>query len=135
MIQSGGSAASADGRRLDRWLWFARVVKSRTMAAELIENGRVRINRQKTTKPSQIVKPGDVLTIMVAERIRILEVRAVGERRGPAVEAQDLFADLTPPPPPREPAGAAPGSGERDAGSGRPTKRERRATERLKGET
>lgn len=126
---------AADSRRLDRWLWFARVVKSRTLAAGLVTDGRVRVNREKVTKPSQSIKPGDVLTVVVGPRLRILKVLAIGERRGPASEAQALFEDLSPPPPPRDaaPPGPAP-DGEREPGSGRPTKRDRRLTERWKGE-
>lgn len=122
---------SGDGQlRLDKWLWFARVVKSRTLAAGLIEGGKVRINRERTTKPSQIVRVGDVLTISVGPRIRILEIAAIGTRRGPAVEAQALYVDRSPPvivaPQPMQPAGI-----ERPMGAGRPTKRDRRQIDRL----
>jgi ribosome-associated heat shock protein Hsp15 len=121
------------GQRIDKWLWFARVIKSRTLAAECVIDGKVRLNRVRVEKPSQIVKPGDVLTIALGGRVRILEVAAPGERRGPATEAQALYRDLTPPPPPRDPnALPEPVSG-RDAGSGRPTKRDRRLTEKLQG--
>lgn len=120
------------GQRIDKWLWFARVAKSRTLAAELVADGKVRVNRVRIDKPSHVVKAGDILTIAIAARIRILEVRAPGTRRGPAPEAQLLFADLTPPPPPHDPT-ADPRTLEagRDAGSGRPTKRDRRLTDKL----
>ena len=120
--------------RVDRWLWFARAVKSRTLAAGLVEQGRVRINREKAEKPSLTVKPGDVLTITVGPRVRILKVVALGARRGPPAEAQGLYQDLSPPPPPRTAAPDTPLGVERDVGTGRPTKRERRLTDRLKGE-
>lgn len=126
-------AGGAESRRLDRWLWFARVVKSRTLAAGLVEDGRVRVNREKVTKPAQAIKPGDVLTIVVGPRLRVLKVLDVGERRGPASEARGLFEDLTPPAEPREaqpPATAM--DGEREPGSGRPTKRDRRLTDKWK---
>lgn len=131
MSDCGDRASSADSRRIDRWLWFARVVKSRTLAAGLVEHGRVRLNREKVSKPSQSVKPGDVLTITVGPSVRILKILGMGDRRGPAPEARSLYDDLTPPPPLKE---ATPEklSGERDQGSGRPTKRDRRMTERLK---
>ncbi|HWV81493.1 MAG TPA: RNA-binding S4 domain-containing protein [Hyphomicrobiaceae bacterium] len=114
--------------RLDKWLWFARVVKSRTLAAGLVEDGKVRLNRERTTKPSQAVRVGDVLTIAVGPRIRVLEVAAIGSRRGPASEAQALYVDRSPPTTaaPVEPAG-----GERPSGAGRPTKRDRRQIDRL----
>lgn len=120
-------------QRVDRWLWFARVVKSRTLAAGLVEAGRVRLNREKVAKTSQNVRPGDVLTLTIGPRLRILKVVALGMRRGPAPEAQTLYEDVSPPAPPREDAAAQTG-GEREPGSGRPTKRDRRLTDRLKGE-
>ena len=119
-------------QRIDKWLWYARIAKSRTLAAELVAEGKVRVNRIRVEKPSALVKSGDVLTIAIAARIRILEVLAPGTRRGPAPEAQLLYVDLTPPPPPRDPT-VDPRSLEhgRDAGTGRPTKRDRRLTDKL----
>jgi ribosome-associated heat shock protein Hsp15 len=119
-------------QRVDRWLWFARVVKSRTLAAGLVEDGKVRLNRQKLGKASQAVRIGDVLTVTVGPRVRILEIVALGHRRGPPAEAQTLFNDLSPPPPPREEFGLAAPQAARPQGDGRPTKRDRRATDRLK---
>ena len=122
--------SGTSGQRIDKWLWFARVIKSRTLAAELVTDGKVRINRNRVEKPSQMVKPGDVLTIALGTRVRIFEVRAPGIRRGPATEAQALYVDLTPAPPPRDPMRETAPSG-RDAGAGRPTKRDRRLTDKL----
>ena len=126
--------AGQTSQRVDRWLWYVRVAKSRTLAAGLVTEGRVRLNSTKTTKPSQSVKPGDVLTITVGHRIRILQVAALGVRRGPAPEAQLLYVDLSPPPPPKTPEVDVPGKAQRDFGSGRPTKRDRRQIDRLMGE-
>lgn len=78
-------------QRIDQWLWFARVAKSRTLAQALIERGKVRINRLRIEKPSQQVKPGDVVTISLGPRVRVLEISAIGSRRGPAAEAE-LFS-------------------------------------------
>lgn len=125
-----GLDAQATVQRIDKWLWFTRLIKSRTLAAGLVAEGKVRLNRLRVEKPSQTVKPGDVLTIALGTRVRVIEVVATGVRRGPALEAQGLYKDLTPP---REPTSdAAPSSG-REAGSGRPTKRDRRLTDRLQG--
>jgi ribosome-associated heat shock protein Hsp15 len=118
-------------QRIDKWLWFVRVVKSRTLATALVAEGKVRVNRERVEKASFQVKPGDVLTIALHEHVRILQVVAPGVRRGAAPEAAKLFNDLTPPRPPRPKPAEVP-SGERDAGSGRPTKRERRLTDRLR---
>ena len=138
-------AGDQSGQRLDQWLWFARIAKSRTLAQALIDRGKVRLNKEKVDKPSQKLKPGDTLTISLGPKVRILKVLGIGQRRGPAAEAQALYEELTPRPDettsalqPRGSAGSA-GSvettssqGVRAAGSGRPTKRERRDTERLK---
>lgn len=119
--------------RLDKWLWYCRIVKSRTLAARLIAEGKARLNRERIDKPSQQVKPGDVVTLAAGGRIRILRVQSLGTRRGPPAEAQALYEDLTPPSEPNSPAGSRSHAGERDPGSGRPTKRDRRRIERLQG--
>ncbi len=126
--------APAGAQRLVKWLWFARVVKSRTLAASLITGGKIRVNREKVDKPSQTVKSGDVVTSSNKQTVRILRVMAPGVRRGPAKEAAALYEDLTPPPvlTVDRPAGEA-RSGSRLAGSGRPTKRDRRIIDRLQG--
>jgi ribosome-associated heat shock protein Hsp15 len=115
-----------DGLRVDKWLWFARLAKTRTLAQKLAVSGRVRVNRQKNDSAARQVKVGDVLTIAFDAGVRVLKVAALGSRRGPAVEARMLYEDLSPPPP------AAPVA-ERQAGTGRPTKRDRRAFERFRG--
>jgi ribosome-associated heat shock protein Hsp15 len=86
-------------QRIDKWLWFARMVKSRTLAAGAVSAGGVRVNRRKVTKPSHPVSVGDVVTVAVHGRVRVLRVVAAGERRGPAVEARALYDDLSEPPP------------------------------------
>ena len=115
---------SALEQRIDRWLWFTCLIKSRTQAAELVSAGKVRLNGERIAKPSRSVKPDDVLTFALAGHIRVLKVLAPGTRRGPAPEARLLYEDLAPPVPgnPTELAPAA----ERNRGSGRPTKKERR---------
>jgi ribosome-associated heat shock protein Hsp15 len=124
---------SAPGRlRVDKWLWFSRIVKSRTLAAGMIAEGKVRLNRERIDKPSQQLKVGDVLTVAAGARIRIVRVTALGHRRGPPAEAQALYEDLSPPPEPRSQDPASGGSG-RDPGAGRPTKRDRRQIDRLQG--
>jgi ribosome-associated heat shock protein Hsp15 len=135
-----GSTQRGSTQRLDQWLWFARITKSRTLAQTLITRGKVRINRIKTDKPSTLVKPGDVLTVVVAPSVRSLEILAIGLRRGPATEARLLFNDLAMASPPRTSNEAtlqdlqnAGRSAVRADGAGRPTKRERRQIDKLKG--
>lgn len=120
--------------RIDKWLWFARFLKSRSLATALVGSGRLRVNGQPMAKAHYAVKVGDVLTFPLGPHIRVIKVLAPGTRRGPAPEARQLYDDLEPPPerivrhektdmtgqPPR-----------RDPGSGRPTKRERRALDHL----
>ena len=85
-----------EGRqRLDRWLCFARVVKSRTLAARLVSEGFVRLNGTRTVSPARLVGCGDVLTIALERQIRVLKVLDGGERRGPFVEARLLYEDLS----------------------------------------
>ena len=87
-----------DGKqRLDKWLWFARIVKTRSLALRLILDGHVRVNAQRIETPSKSVGPGDVLTIALENRIAVLRIVAIGARRGPFSEARLLFEDLAAP--------------------------------------
>jgi ribosome-associated heat shock protein Hsp15 len=110
-------------QRVDKFLWYARFFKSRTLAATMVSGGRVRINGERCEKPSTLVKIGDVLTFPAGPRVRVIKVLAGGERRGPAPEAQTLYEDLTPP---AEAKPAEETAVARDKGTGRPTKKERR---------
>lgn len=87
------SDQEAGRQRLDKWLWFARVVKTREAASRLVEAGHVRLNGQKLLKPGHAVKPGDVLTIVLNARVRVLHVEALAERRGPAEAARLLYRE------------------------------------------
>ena len=134
---------AALGQRLDQWLWFARLTKSRTLAQALIERGKVRVNKLKVDRPSLWLKPGDAVTLSTGPQVRVLTVIAIGKRRGPATEAQALYEELTPAAD-RTKSSTEQGSrveatqsadlatAVRPTGAGRPTKRERRDTERLK---
>jgi ribosome-associated heat shock protein Hsp15 len=118
-------------QRVDKWLWHARAAKTRTAAQRLVESGYVRLNGRRLTIASQTVKIGDVLTIAFDERVKVLKVRGFSERRGGAPQAQSLYVDQSPPPVPREerlPSGLV-----RDAGAGRPTKRDRRLIGLVRG--
>ncbi len=127
-------------QRIDQWLWFARIAKSRTLAQALIERGKVRVNRLKVDKTSMAVRPGDVLTLSLGPRVVSIEILAIGSRRGPASEAQTLYRDLVSrPPSPSEISGETRETQSivrqamRADGSGRPTKRERRLTDKFRG--
>ncbi|MGE3917106.1 MAG: RNA-binding S4 domain-containing protein [Hyphomicrobiaceae bacterium] len=131
---SNAAASPSGAQRLDKWLWFTRAVKTRTLAARLVTDGRVRVNRERVVKPSQSLRAGDVVTLAAGGHVRVLEVVAPGTRRGPPTEAQSLYRDLTPPRERTDQGGVtgSDSSGARDPGSGRPTKRDRRALDRLR---
>ena len=118
-----------DRQRIDKWLWHARVVRTRSAAAELVTSGLVRVNRERVTACSRPVRTDDVITIALDRQVRVLKVAGFAERRGDAEAGRALYADLTPLPPP---ADDLPQLAAREPGSGRPTKRERRAIDRLR---
>jgi len=111
--------------RADKWLWQARFFKTRSLSAKVITGGHLRVNGQKIAKASYGVTIGDVLTFPQAKRVRVIKVAALGDRRGPAPEAQTLYEDLTPEEKlvPRNPG---------SDGKGRPTKRDRRNLDLMK---
>jgi ribosome-associated heat shock protein Hsp15 len=83
-------------QRLDKWLWYARVAKTRSLAARLVVDGHVRVNARRIETPAKAVAPGDVLTIAIERQVRVLKVTAPGTRRGGYPEAKLLFEDLSP---------------------------------------
>ncbi|RYE57126.1 MAG: RNA-binding S4 domain-containing protein [Hyphomicrobiales bacterium] len=116
-------------QRLDKWLFFSRAVKSRTLAQKLIETGAIRVNSERTERSDHKVGAGDVLTMTIHDQLRVWRILDAGERRGPAPEAQGLYEDLSPPPLPK--AEIPPLFGHRAPGAGRPTKKQRRDLDRL----
>ena len=96
--------------RLDKWLWYARLFKSRSIAQRACTSRKVRINRKVVVKPNTVLRIGDVLTVAQGPRIRVVQVCSLGRRRGPAVEAVTLYQELelAAPPRPRAAAGEAP---------------------------
>lgn len=114
---------------MDKWLWAARFFKTRSLAAAACAGGKVDVNDE-SAKPAKLVRPGDLLRVTVPGGKRIARVLAVSDHRGGGAEARLLYEDLTPPAPPRIGRALA---AYRPAGAGRPTKRERRAIDRLRG--
>lgn len=115
--------------RIDKWLWAARFFKTRSLAADACAGGKVDVNDD-AAKPAKAVRAGDVVRITMRDGKRIARVVGVSERRGPAAEARLLYQDLTPLAPPRIRQAPPPF---RPPGAGRPTKRERRHIDRLRG--
>jgi ribosome-associated heat shock protein Hsp15 len=95
---------TAERQRLDKWLWFARVVKTRRQAADLIASGHVRVDSRRVDAPARLVGPGDVLTIALERQVRVLRITGLAERRGSPAGAQNLFVDLNAKAPAGEPA-------------------------------
>ena len=110
--------------RVDKWLWFARFFKTRSIAAKVITGGHVRLNSQKIIKPSTLLSVEDVLTFSQNSQIRVVKVLTFGPRRGPASEAQALYEDLNS-------ALIQETSFLKYASKGRPSKKSRRSFEKL----
>jgi ribosome-associated heat shock protein Hsp15 len=125
---------TGDGQRLDKWLWYARFFKSRSLATKLCQSGKVRINGAVTKKAHHVIRIDDVLTFPKERDIRVIKVLDPGLRRGPASEAQTLYQDLEPPQSraSKQQAGPQDKPARREPGAGRPTKADRRAIDRLK---
>jgi len=116
-------------QRIDKWLWSARFIKSRSRAAALVGKGRIRRNGARISKPGQKIKCGDTLTFALNKDIRVILVLQLAKRRGPYSEAVLLYDDLAPP---AEAKGKPQSSSDplsparREPGTGRPTKKQRR---------
>ena len=121
---------SKPATRIDRWLLAARAFKTRSLAAEACDGGKVAINGA-AAKPHKLVRAGDEVSFTTPAGRRIWKVLDLAERRGPASAARALYEDLTPPPPP-EPV-ADPTLPYRERGSGRPTKKDRRQMRKFFG--
>lgn len=115
--------------RVDKWLWAARMFKTRSSASTACSAGHVKIDGE-SVKASKAVKPGARIDVQTPGGRRELEVVALGDRRGPASVAQTLYIDHTPPPPPKDQQNL---EGLRERGAGRPTKREQRDLRKLRG--
>ena len=82
--------------RVDKYLWFARFFKTRSLATKRANGGRIRVNGNKIKKSNDPVRVGDILTLAQGDQIRVIRVLDLGTRRGPAQEAQNLYEDITP---------------------------------------
>lgn len=119
--------------RLDKWLWYARFFKTRSLATRHIASGKLRLNGEVMSKPHRAAVVGQVLTFVQQNDVRVIEIVALGQRRGPASEAVTLYNDLSPPVVTAKTVDKTGRDFEnRTRGSGRPTKRLRRETDQLK---
>ncbi|MCK8432439.1 RNA-binding S4 domain-containing protein [Streptomyces sp. D2-8] len=115
--------------RVDSWIWSVRLVKTRSMGATACRGGHVRVNGERV-KPAHAVRVGDEVRLRHEGRERVVVVTRLIRKRVGAPVATQCYIDNSPPPPPREAVAPA---GIRDRGAGRPTKRDRREMERLRG--
>ncbi len=88
------SAEDRDWQQLDKWLWCARFMKARSDCARLVGEGSIRINRLATDKPHARLRVGDVLTLPVQGKVRVVRVLSLARRRGPAPEARELYEEF-----------------------------------------
>ena len=126
--------SSDSGLRLDKWLWYARFFKTRSAATRLISGKKLRLNGEVMSKPHRQAQIGQTLTFPQANQIRLIQIDALGTRRGPASEAAELYTDLAPPEA-RDTEKKETNNTvfeTRNPGAGRPTKKDRRDTQRLK---
>ncbi len=115
--------------RVDAWIWAVRLAKTRSQATAACKAGHVRVN-DAAAKPAQAVSVGDIVRTRLHGYEKVYRVTGLGARRGSATQAATLFEDLTPPAPPRV---ERPTDVMRERGAGRPTKRDRREIDRLRG--
>ncbi|MFV8749945.1 RNA-binding S4 domain-containing protein [Nannocystaceae bacterium ST9] len=120
-------APSLAGVRIDKWLWAARMFKTRSAASSACTAGHVKVGGE-SVKAAKVIKPGDHIDVLTPGGARQLEVVALADRRGPAAVAQSLYIDHTPPPPPKDETAPT-----RERGLGRPVKRDLREIRRLRG--
>lgn len=122
------------GLRIDKWLWYARFFKTRSAATKMVASNKLRLNGEVMGKPHRQIHIGQTLTFPQASQIRVIQIEALGTRRGPATEAATLYTDLAPPEvnKSKEKAAVTAEFERRNPGAGRPTKKDRRITTKLK---
>jgi ribosome-associated heat shock protein Hsp15 len=123
------SADAATPVRVDSWIWSVRLTKSRSQAADACRGGHVKVNNE-SVKPSHLLRIGDEVRVRQDQRERVVVVSKLISKRVSAPAAAECYVDNSPPPPPRELSAPV---ALRDRGAGRPTKRERRDMDRLRG--
>lgn len=124
----------SEGVRMDKWLWAARLFKTRAIAADAIKGGKVKIN-DTAVKPSREVKEGDIIQVQIEQLHKVVEVKSVIKNRVPAKMVPEVYNDLTPKEEYERIEFMHAYKGEyRDRGAGRPTKKERRMIEKMKEE-
>lgn len=113
-------------QRIDKWLWHARLYKTRSIAQKQVATGKIRVDREKISSPSRKVTTGNVLTITRERDIKIIEIIGISDRRGPYSEAQLLYNDMSPPKPEKQKQEQTKESMSRIQSEGRPTKHQRK---------
>ena len=135
MVDADANRKGSAPVRLDKWLWYARFFKTRSLATKLISSGKLRINGEVTSKPHRQAQISQVLTFARGPLMRVIRIDEIGKCRGPAAEAATLYTDLDPPTARKTNKEVLPlysSFENRLTGSGRPTKKDRRETTKLK---
>ena len=120
------------GIRMDKWLWHARFFKSRSLATQFCNAGKLRVDGMVIKKAHFLARPYMVLTFSRSRQVHIVKILALGSRRGPATEAKTLYEDLSPPISKKSAKAYSSEPLIRTTGSGRPTKRDRRRLDQLR---
>jgi ribosome-associated heat shock protein Hsp15 len=128
---SQGQPLTDDKLRIDKWLWAARFFKTRSLAVDALENGRVLVNEVRV-KPAKTIAPGDMLDIRIGQYQFLVEVLALSDKRGPAPQAQKLYRETDESRERRTVIAAQIRALPQPVFRGRPTKRDRREIEKLK---
>ena len=123
---------TVNGIRMDKWLWHARFFKSRSLATQFCNSGKLRVDGVVIKKAHFLARPYMVLTFSRGRQVHIVKILVLGSRRGPATEAKTLYEDLSPPLSPKSTKANSSATLIRPMGSGRPTKRERRRLDQLR---
>jgi len=128
-----------ESQRIDKWLWHARIVRTRTLATNLVNSGKVRVDRRRFSRASQTVRLGHIVTAPQGRQIKSLKIIGFAGRRVPASQVTHLYEDPSPAPGEQKSANAKerhidphPVPAQREAGAGRPSKRDRRLIEKLR---
>ena len=125
-------SSSPETQRIDKWLWHARFFKTRSLSQKQITTGKIRVDREKISNPSRKITIGNVLTITREREIKIIEIIAIADKRGPYSEARLLYNDLSPPKPEKQKQEQTTEALSRIKSDGRPTKHQRKQIMALK---
>lgn len=92
--EQGGNNQARVGQRIDRFLWFARLAKTRSVAQAMCEAGHIRLDGRRIDRAHSLVRPGNIISLVAHGRVRVLRIEQLPTRRGPAAEAAGLYSEI-----------------------------------------